>query len=354
MNPERRKQSFQVIVLIILLIGLGFSMWHMLRTVQGSAPPQQVEQVPSPATAGERLSEVAATPPPAAGAAGAAAAPAEAVQPLDATGELEMNPNLFRVYRIAPPKNPFKREEAWYTEKLEEIPGYPELRDTGFLETMSPVVPNMDELLPEDEAWREVTLTKTEQDRQYSISGYSEDETIATELTFMGPEGRSIEVAWHPGMGVPVTALSDPSVAQNFVVEDGHIPAAMPPDSDLFAEPGEGLQIPGIDELLTGGVVPGDQLACHGVSGLEERATALVSFNGTTRLVTVGDSLPPRYQVQAITADGVVLLNLRSEDTYWLPISAPTVQEANGAAAGGPTGSIYMPQPMPPVVGGRA
>ena len=53
---------------------------------------------------------------------------------------------------------------------------------------------------------------------------------------------------------------------------------------------------------------------------------ALVSNIGTTRLVAIGDSLPPRYQVQAITADGVVLTNLRNGETLWLPISAPMTE----------------------------
>lgn len=363
MNIERRKQTIQVVVLIVLLVGLGFSMWHMLRTVQGTKPAHTQQVPPPPSSPTDRLSAATAAPPaqPAAVQPGQPAGQAGA-EPVAVPEKIEMNPNLFRVYRLSPAKNPFKQEERWYKDQLAQVPGYPELRDSKFLETMSPVVPDLGDLLSDDESWQEVKLTKSEPDKQYSITGSSEDDSISTQLTYMGPPGRKVELDWHPGSGVPLSALSDPSVAENFAMQGGQMPAAMPPSEDLFQQPGgEGLKIPGIDEVITGGVVPGDQIYCHGISVQDGHAYALVSFNGTTRLVQQGDSLPPRYKVQAITGDGAVLLNLRTEETQWLPVRAPVPQGTSGGAsssgaASGTGISTTSPQPaepMFPVVGSR-
>jgi len=358
MNPNQRKQLLQIVVLAVLLIGLGFSMWRMLAVTQGTSAPAKPAQpalINQPQV--DKLGAAPQTPP-----AATESAAAEGGAPLAIPEQIEMNPNLFRVYKLDPPKNPFKQEESWYQEELEQIPGYPELRDSGFLETMSPVVPDMGELLGEDEAWREVQMTKTQAEKQYSISGNSEDETINTTLSYLGPEGRTIDVTWTPGMGVPLSALSDPNWQQTYhLPATGELPATMPPDEDLFLPPAAdgGLKIPGIDEVITGGVVPGDQIYCHGINVQDGRAYALVSFNGTTRLVQVGDSLPPRYTVEAITGDGAVLFNLRTEQTQWLPIRAPMPQDAGsggitGAAAGSADGTAVTPMPAPIIpVGGR-
>jgi hypothetical protein len=357
MNAERRKQAVQVVVLLVLLVGLGFSMWNMLHMVRGNAPAHPSEPSTSTPSTGDKLGAVTPTRPEST--TGTTAAQAQGGQASEQNFEIpekiEMNPNLFRVYQLSPAKNPFKQEESWYKEELEQVPGYPELRDSHFLESMSPVVPDMSELLGEDESWQEVELTKTKKDKVYQISGQSSDESIDTALTYKGPPGQSVEINWHPGSGVPLSALSDPSTAQNFAMQGG-VPAAMPSDEDLFQQPGEGgeLKIPGVDELITGGVVSGDQIYCHGISVKDGRAYALVSFNGTTRLVQEGDSLPPRYTVQAITGDGAVLFNLRTEETQWLPVRAPAPQDAAGGSTGATaTGSTYTPQPMFPVVGGR-
>lgn len=360
MNPNQRKQLIQIIVLVVLLVGLGFSMWRMVQTVN---PPRQQQSAASQPAAqqapagGVPSSTAPSAQPPATPPAGATAE-GEGI-PVAVPDQIEMNPNLFRVYQLDSPKNPFKQEESWYKEELEQIPGYPELRDSGFLDTMSPVVPDLSELLGDDENWQEIQLIKTQLDKQYSITGSSEDDLINTALTFKGPEGREVNVTWTPGTGVPLSALNDPNWQQKYNLQPGQIPANMPPDEDLFLPPaaGEGLKIPGIDEVITGGVVPGDQVYCHGINILNGRAYALVSFNGTTRLVQEGDSLPPRYTVEAITGDGAVLFNLRTEQTQWLPIRAPMPQDAgSGGAASAPTGAsgtaaTPMPAPIIPVGG---
>jgi len=75
--------------------------------------------------------------------------------------------------------------------------------------------------------------------------------------------------------------------------------------------------------VLTGGMPQGDMLLCHGVSFQGESMSALVSFNGILRMVSPGDSLPPRYQVETITADGVVFTELKNCETRWVPLSSP-------------------------------
>lgn len=333
MNQQTRKQLGQVALLVVLLAGLGFSILYMIRTVSQRGSGRRTQPPPT----------VAAAPQPGAQPAPAAVpGTAEAIPAGPEVRAPEMNENLFKAFSLDPPKNPFVQDETWYAEELEQVPGYPELRDEGFFESMEATVPPFDELLDDDEAWREAQLSKRELDQTYTVSGQSEDGMISTILQLAGPPGELVDVRWQPGSGVPLSALSRPGWEQQYDLQPAGVPDALPSSDDLF-QPPSGLPMPGIDGVLAGGMVGGDQIVCHGVSGEGERATALVRFNEMTRLVGAGDSLPPRYQVEAVTADGVVLTELRSGDTMWLPISAPT-------SGDGPASST-LPAPSRPSPG---
>jgi hypothetical protein len=240
-----------------------------------------------------------------------------------------MNPNLFRVYSLDPPKNPFVQQERWYEDRLTEYPGYPYLRDQGFFETMDPVVPEIEGLLGEGEEWYEATLQRKETDKRWVIEGQSEDKMIKTSLTLEGPPAEEFDVAWNRSSGMPFSALDDPSWVEGYQLAGG-----LPDSDDLFQAPG-GLPVPGGagGSVLTGGMPQGDMLLCHGVSFQGESMSALVSFNGIPRMVSPGDSLPPRYQVETITADGVVLTELKNCETRWVPLSSPVAYtgQANSA-----------------------
>jgi len=315
-NPaEKRKQVLQIIVLVVLLGGLAMSITFMLKTVGGSP-----STAPAPAT-------TAAAPAPAGGAAQPAAQPGtpEAETAVIASGQPpEFNPNVFRIYDLDPPKNPFVQEERWYTEELEEsLPGYPELRDNNFFEEMGTNVPEMTELLGEDESWRSITMSKTEADQEFNIDSESADGMIKTRMTYYGEPGRQIDLNWDRSSGVPVSELADGSWAGM----PDTVPGDMPNGDDLFNMPGGGLTVPGMGDVFNGSSY-GQVLVCQGVSGQGSEASALVLFNDLPRIVQAGDSLPPQYVVDAVTANGVALRDIRDNETVWLPIGAQSLISA--------------------------
>jgi len=326
MSQEKRKQLTQIIILVVLLVGLGFSMIHMIRTVSGAGrqPQQQAAQPADSSTApAEQPATAQATPTGAQGeeasAEDAPAGPAAA----EPENEIELNANLFRIHELNPAKNPFVQREEWYEEELSEIPGYPELRDTSYFESMQPTIPVPDGLLEEDEEWRWATLQKRKADKTYSISGMSEDGQIVTNLNLGGPAGEETSVEWNAASMVPINALSVPGWHEEYGLDlTRETPTGGIPDSsDLFEPPGDGgLQVPGLDQVQTGGGT-GEEIRCFGISGLGTGATALISHNGTPRLIKAGDSLPPKYSVDTITEDGVILIELRNGETRWLPIT---------------------------------
>lgn len=331
MNPaERRKQILQTVVLVILLGVLGYSMFYMLRAVGavGRRPPQ-----PQPtATAEPPHDELVA------GATAVAPEISEALSREQLGAPAGLNPNLFRIYQLDPPKNPFLQEEAWYAEELSQYPGYPVLRDEEYFESLEAYVPELEGLLEEDDAWTEARLERVEQLKQWSLEGHSEDEQIATRLTLTGPPPQTTTLEWNRSMGVPLNALAHPGWEGAVSPELAAVPPDLTDGDDLF-QPPPGLVIPGltdgVDGLLTGGLVSGDQVFCHGVSGVGSRATALLTYNGAPTLVSAGDSLPPRYRVEAITGDGVVLVELRSGEARWLPITAPMAPDGSDSGSGG-------------------
>jgi len=308
MNPaEKRKQVVQVIVLVVLLGVLGASMFYMIRNASGQGVKKPTAQV------GEAAAESSA---------------------------IAMNPNLFRVYSLDPPKNPFVQQERWYEDKLAEYPGYPYLRDQGFFETMDPVVPEIEGLLSEGDEWYGASLQRKETDKRWVIEGRSEDEMIKTSLTLDGPPAEEFDVAWNRSSGMPFSALKDPSWVEGYQLAGG-----LPDSGDLFQSPtAGGLPVPGGagGSVLTGGMPQGDMLLCHGVSVQGDRMSALISFNGIPRMVSPGDSLPPRYQVETITADGVVLTEIKNCETRWVPLSNPS-------AYAGQANSAQLPTATPPL-----
>ncbi|GEM_PF-2424824 len=316
MNQQSRKQIGQIVLLVVLLVGLGFSVLYMIKTVNQRGSGRRSAARPA-VTAEEPAAQPAA-----AETAEAPATDAEAIPAEVEAHAVDLNENLFQVFGLSPPKNPFVREERWYEEELAQVPGYPELRDEGFFEGMDAYIPPLDELLDEGDVWLEAQLSKREMDENYTLSGQSDDGMISTNLQLTGPPGDLVDVRWHPGSGVPLTALQSPGWEQQFDLQAATEQPDLPSADDLF-QPPSGLPIPGIDSVLAGGMVGGDQIVCHGISGEGERATALVRLNEMTQLVGPGDALPPRYQVEAVTADGVVLTELRSGETLWLPLSAP-------------------------------
>ena len=329
MNPaEKRKQIGQVVILVVLLAVLGVSMTVMLQTVNRSrsGAPATTAQPAATAAPAAQTTGMAATE-----SSAGAGQPAAAGDATVADGvPVEFNPNVFKVFSLNPPKNPFLQEERWYTEELTAgLPGYPEMRDSGFFETLEPGVPGLESLLEEDESWRQISIEKIEADREYSVSGTSEDGQIKTRMTYTGRPGRRVDIEWDHRSGVPVSALAD-------MDWQDALPQTVPEDlgenGDLFNAPDGGLTVPGMDGLFSDGGT-GQLLLCQGVSGEGSQASALVIYNETPRIVQAGDSLPPRYIVDTITEDGVILLDLKDNETTWLPIGG-RASMGGGTASG--------------------
>ena len=307
---EKRKRMGQIVVLVILLVVLGVSGTFMFRNVARMTGMGRRPQAAAPAGG----QQAAASAP-----AGEAVAAPAGEDGTAVAGQVQagFNPNVFKVYELSPPKNPFMQEESWYSDELSEYPGYPQMRDAGFFEDMGAAIPPIEGLLEDDEAVQQITLRKAERDESYQFSGVSESGDISTSLVVDGQPGRMIEVNWTPASGVPLSALREPGWEERIMGQPQSVPSQLPGSDDLFQPPAGGLQIPGSAGVVSG---VGEMLVCYGISGEGERASALVAFNDTVRIVKAGDTLPPRYKVESVTADGVIIKDLRTDENRWMPV----------------------------------
>lgn len=339
MKTAASKNVGQILILVVLVVVLGFSTMRMWRVFN---PPPRTTQTPAAATArpSPAPGQPAATGAPA-GPAGTAPAPAGNAQaqpktapgtfPMLATGEV--NSDLFRVYALTPPKNPFMQKEEWFKDELEKIPGYPELRDNDYFETMSPAFPDIAQAFGPDKQWKEIML-KREMASGVKIDGISKDGKITTTLQLDEQVQPGYDLTWTADSGIPLSALEDPEfVRANADKLTGQPGTAKPEDGAGMMVPGTtedatGLNIPGASgetsdattQGLITGEAKGDALACVGVNFKGGKATALIRYNGVPYLVSAGSVLPTHYQVVEIKEDGVVLLELRDGSSQWVPL----------------------------------
>jgi len=338
MSQESRKQLGQFIVLAILLLVLGFCMWYFLfkpqhagkgaSTADRSAKTAPQADQPAAAQAAGTTEKGA----PANGAAGAEQATTKAAgtekdkEKLARAGapfSMEMNPNQFEVFTLSPPKNPFVQQERWYADKLKDLPGYPELRDQGYFDSMDAYLPDLEKYFGSSDKWQEVKLTRQQTVPNYSIEGTSKEGDISTSVQITGAEEPPVDITWTPESGIPLSALRTPGW-------DKKLPAAaagmeQPGAGGQAAAPAGGaLAVPGAGQAAGGGGAAGaagDTISVSGVNLKEGTSSAVMVYNGTPYLVSEGSVLPTHYQVLAIKADGVVLLELRDGSSQWIPLS---------------------------------
>ena len=305
------KKVGQVVIMVVLLAVLGFSTMYMLKSISG---PQQS----SPAAS---VTETA-------GAAGAATAQANArtaggrsdVSAEDRTfQDPYLNPNVFRSYELRSPRNPFVQQLEWYDEVLsEELPGWNELRESDYFEQFSPHLPDLEFLREKD--FRTASVSRS-RPNSYSISGQSEDGQIMTSITLEEDIPTQSSMSWSADSGIPFEMAMNPDFAERASLAQ-QAPSGglnIPELPDLFDGPAEAL--PGPDQLGNGRA-GGEMIVCKGVSIEGNRAAALMVVNGVLRLVNRGDILlPPKYKVQEITPDGVVLQDIQDDTTKWVPIT---------------------------------
>jgi hypothetical protein len=327
------KQVTQIVILVVLLAGLGFSAFRMVRLF--NPPPAAKAPAAAAASSAQPSGGPVPAPPKDAAAkgappAGGAKAPATAGSstfPILPNGAV--NEDLFRVFALQPPKNPFIQKEEWYKDDLAKIPGYPELRDKGYFETMEPEFPDISKTFGAEKKWDSITLTR-EHASQLSLAGESKDGQIRTSLELKEAVPEDFKLTWTPDSGIPLSALKDPNYVRANADKLTSGPGAAPASGGGLAVPAtgevpEGLGIPGeapdaTSAGLTTGAVKGDALACLGVNLKGEKATALMHYNGVPYLVSAGSVLPTHYQVVEIKEDGVILLELRDGSSKWVPL----------------------------------
>ena len=327
MSDLQRKYVLQILVLLILLGGLAFSTWRMFKNYNPTPPKS------SKAPAARAAREAAA---PKADVTGKAGEQAPA-QPAGEASEAEQpqgqpDSDLYRVYALQPPRNPFVQQEEWYKESLGKYPGYPWLRDSGYFDSMSPELPDLGRIFGADKSWESVSLTRETSD-DASIEGTSKDGRIKTSIELKGETPPAVGYTWTKDSGVPLSALSHPGWEKEYAARLAGSSAeagGMPSPAAAAAGGEEALGIPGIagetaSAMATGGA--GDKLACVGVNLKDDRSSALMVFNGSPYLVTAGSVLPTHYQVMEIKKDGVVVIELRDGSSLWVPLSAPPPAE---------------------------
>ena len=242
----------------------------------------------------------------------------------------EVNPDLFRVYALQPPKNPFLMQESWFKDSLDQVPGYPELRDSQYFERMDPAFPDVATLFGPGKDWSSVTLERKDES-QYSVTGKSEDGRITTKLEAEEAAPTDVKYRWTKESGLPLSALRDPEYVRQH--SDELRSAAQAHAAAVEAEGSGGLPVPGgaVGQAPGGATAPGgkgDVLACAGVNLKNGRSSALMYFNGAPYLVTLGSVIPTHYQVLEIKDDGVVMLELRDGSSTWVPLSGTPPPEA--------------------------
>jgi hypothetical protein len=336
MSQESRKQIGQVVLLLILLGVLGFCMWYFLFKPQPAS--QSAGKAARPASAAQPAAQAttdqAGTAPaagkPAYGTAGAeqAAATAAGKEPkltkAEAPFSLEMNPNQFEVFTLSPPKNPFVQQERWYAEQLKTMPGYPDLRDDGYFDSMEPYLPDLEKYFGSSDDWQQVQLTRQQAPPDFQITGTSKKGDITTNVNVTRTAEPPVDITWTPESGIPLSALRTPGWEKQLpaaanLEHPGAAPEAGAPGGGALSVPGSGGQAAGGGG--TEAQPAGDTISVSGVNLKESTASAVMVYNGTPYLVSIGSVLPTHYQVLAIKADGVVLLELRDGSSQWIPLS---------------------------------
>jgi hypothetical protein len=310
MDEAKKKQLQQIIILVVVLVLLGVAVaFSMKRTGGGAASRGATSAAASkPAT-----NMAAAGMPPKSGASSV---------PLPAGGRAagQLNPNMWRVYALTPPKNPFMQQESWYAATFSRLlPGYPWLRTNGFFDKPSDVLPNINALFGKGVSFKKIELQRHFKDRSHVLSGVSEDDRMTTTLTAEEKTPPDVDLVFD-GNGNPV---------RKDVTDGPELVSNLGPDG----KPIEGSDIIPLGPLGGGGVrldglgAPGvgESLAVHGISiHSKGRASALLKVNGSTRIVGVGDALAPRYVVTKISKSGVELKDTKSGTKKFVELKAPS------------------------------
>lgn len=338
MNEGRKNNVSQIAILVVLAGVLLFAVFKVLLPQMNANKARQEKRAASRASSGEAartdngVTEMPVVP------TTSGAGSAKSIARVES--EYRLNPNQFRVFQIDPPKNPFAQKEAWYSDTLNTLPGYPELRDNGYFENDSTYLPTLPEVTDPGRDWRKVVIERSRSANSIEINGDSKDGSIHTSVAMNEGKTGSERIEWTPGLGIPLSALTKPGWEQQYpeqaAIMRGLVAAPKETDdtaadgldnsSDLFVGDNySGLGLPGSgapDDALRDGSSEGDSIACSGVNRQGRRSSAIMVLNGKSYIVSEGSVLPTHYQVLEIKDDGVVITDLKDGSSRWIEISA--------------------------------
>jgi hypothetical protein len=319
MDEAKKKQLQQVAVLIVLLIVLGVaSMYMMGRNAASSGGGAATADAASkPSTA---MAEAGITDTDRQNMGGSTSVPGGA-----ATNAMKLNPNMWRVYALAPPRNPFVEEESWYAGTFKELlPGYPQLRDSGFFEKRGEVLPDINRLFP-NMKFEYIDLNRSFKEINRTLNGESKDGKMLTSLTLSEERPDDIQMTFD-GSGNPVRKEEIQRAGRGGSVDGEGGPGGLPPLGDGSGFFGDG-SMP-VMQPQGGGA-----MAVHGISIHSGKATALVRSGESTRLVEVGDALSANYSVTKITGSGIEVKDTRTGEKKFIEIAEPGKEDNSARPA---------------------
>lgn len=313
MDEAKKKQLGQILLLVGLVIVAVVAFIVMQRNMpggSGSAAPAAASSTPA-----TNMADAGVTDADRVRAGGVASGRAAASGP-------KLNPNMWRVYSINPPANPFVEEESWYAATFRQsLPGYPMLKDSGFFDKPGEVLPDLNALFGNDIDFDYAELTRNFDDQTYSLDGTSADGRMRTTLTATEQAPANIEVKYDGDGNIMASEIPG---AGGAVSGDSALP---PSNGGFFGD----TPLP----PLSGGAANagGGGMAVHGVSIHSGRSSALVMFNGTSRIVSVGDDLSAQFAVSKITSGGIEVKNTETGETKFLEIKAASSDDKNPPAS---------------------
>jgi hypothetical protein len=345
---QGKNKTGQIILLFFLLAGLVAAAIYMVGALNKQNARQKQRELRRAAVTGGQ--EGAATPtdmpvvPTTSG-----SASARTTAKLDAAGKL--NPNLFRVFSLNAPKNPFIQKEEWYADDLANLPGYPELKTNDYFNNESVLLPNVPEILNPQRSWNSLTLQREVTPSTFEMTGSSDDGLATTTIRLDEGIASSEQLIWTPEVGVPLAALTQPGwesrypkeadimrglitvdTANKKLAANADQPGFVEDSSDLFG----GLSIPG---NAGGAAQQADLLYCTGVNVQGGRSSAIMVYNGKSFIVQPGYVIPTHYQVLEVKSDGVVVSDTETGASRWIPLSAAARVSSVKPPAGGTDGS---------------
>jgi hypothetical protein len=300
MDEAKRKQFGQIAILVVLLVGLGVAVVMMVSKQGGKSKGGATKAAASKTAA----TDMAQTGVAAANGGGASSVPSPST-----SNASKLNPNMWRVYALSPPRNPFVQEESWYASTFKKmLPGYPELKD--WLNKPGDVLPDIHKLFGDKVDFDKIELSRTFSDQTYTVQGASEDGKMQTSLTahVKQPENISQDfdaqgnkiAKFIPGAGAP--GAGDVPLGRTPRLPGGSDDGGLPPNAQGS----------------------GEALGCTGISFHNGHASALMTFNGASYIVNEGGSIPPQYTSAHIVDNGVQLKDSKTGKTKFVELKAPS------------------------------